>query len=357
MVTLLKKRISSAFLQLIISGKIYAVLKFLNFRPTSGHVGVEKKTLINGALVLPPYGISFDARGEVLLTNIGTNPQKVLRRTIAFLGLKNFLQIYLSHILQFRKADLEEAFHLVPRHGYEPNHPNYCHWLLEDLPKLFSYIKTGLNCPILINANPKQFQLDALECLKCDENLFTVGRKGVSVQKLHLVEMKSAGSIDAETDTQRRLWLRDTLLDSITSESRVNDRCLAIVRKTDERRKLSNFKEFETLCKEYGIEEVEPSDLSFAEQIEIFSQAKLLISVHGAGLANILFMTSGQVVEISHEIIQNRIFFKLLSNELNLNYFRSVSRGNCQQTEKLNDINEFAAELNEIRKHLDYVNG
>jgi len=59
------------------------------------------------------------------------------------------------------------------------------------------------------------------------------------------------------------------------------------------KRSLENETELENKLKEQGFEIIYAEDLNFDEQIKLFSETEVLVSSHGAGLANILFMQKG----------------------------------------------------------------
>ena len=42
-----------------------------------------------------------------------------------------------------------------------------------------------------------------------------------------------------------------------------------------------------------GFETVYTEELSFAEQVRLFSETRCLVSIHGAGLTNLMFMPPG----------------------------------------------------------------
>jgi hypothetical protein len=55
------------------------------------------------------------------------------------------------------------------------------------------------------------------------------------------------------------------------------------------RRRISNLAEIESVCRQRGFEVVEAERMSVADQIELFSNVRYLVAVHGAGLTNIMF--------------------------------------------------------------------
>jgi capsular polysaccharide biosynthesis protein len=74
--------------------------------------------------------------------------------------------------------------------------------------------------------------------------------------------------------------------------------------------------------KDYGFRSIRFEDYSFAEQVQIASKARFLVSNHGAGLTNMLFIASGSsVLELrKREDSHNNCYFPLAS-ALDLHYF------------------------------------
>jgi hypothetical protein len=76
---------------------------------------------------------------------------------------------------------------------------------------------------------------------------------------------------------------------------------LYISRRKAARKKVENEDEIEPIIKKYGFEIVSNEEFSFLDQISYFSKAKYLISIHGSGLTNILFMKPGSSVLEFHK--------------------------------------------------------
>jgi capsular polysaccharide biosynthesis protein len=66
-------------------------------------------------------------------------------------------------------------------------------------------------------------------------------------------------------------------------------------------RRISNEAEIETLLARHGFRTVYPEQLSAADQFRLFEQAEIMVAIHGAGLAPLLYRPEGglqQLVEI-----------------------------------------------------------
>jgi hypothetical protein len=78
-------------------------------------------------------------------------------------------------------------------------------------------------------------------------------------------------------------------------------------------RSLTNRDEISAICKRYGFRMIDTGTLTLAEQIETFSNAGYVASIHGAGLYNIIFRKNApmQVLEIFPNLPVEPAFFFL----------------------------------------------
>ena len=87
----------------------------------------------------------------------------------------------------------------------------------------------------------------------------------------------------------------------------------------------------------------------FLDQINIFSEAKIVIGLHGAGLSNLLFcQPKTKVIEIKLSHIGN--MYKNLGNQLNLNYINFIGKGEETNHKFLNQLGNVFVDLNELEK-------
>ena len=78
-------------------------------------------------------------------------------------------------------------------------------------------------------------------------------------------------------------------------------------------RSLTNYDEILSICKRYGFRMIDPGTLALAEQIETFSNAGYVASIHGAGMYNIIFRKNAplQVLEIFPNLPVEPVFLIL----------------------------------------------
>lgn len=59
---------------------------------------------------------------------------------------------------------------------------------------------------------------------------------------------------------------------------------------TSRQRELINSQTLQTQLEQYGFQAVDPSELSFPDQVRLFSSAKMVVGIHGSAFANAIFM-------------------------------------------------------------------
>ena len=102
-----------------------------------------------------------------------------------------------------------------------------------------------------------------------------------------------------------------------------------------------------------GVSFFDPCQFTIAEQIDVFRNASIVIGVHGAGLANIMWCREGtKIIEIFHPKFAAWCY-AILANQLNLEYYclgRAPGSMNVNYREADVDINW--QHLIELIKHL-----
>ena len=93
------------------------------------------------------------------------------------------------------------------------------------------------------------------------------------------------------------------------------------------KRRIVNEDEVAQVLRRSGFETIYAEELSFAQQVQICSRARCIVSNHGAGLTNMLFMPEGgSVLELRHQTDRINNCYFTLSSALNLNYFYQTCR-------------------------------
>ncbi len=174
----------------------------------------------------------------------------------------------------------------------------FCHWLLNLLSRLRLLADAGWTLDqfdyVAVNEQEYRYQTETLELL------------GISPQKLiisnpddrHIVadRLVVPSRVDRATpwicDTLRQLFLRPAIIQSMAPHDRLYiSRDWAKYRRVVDDRQLSDW-----LVRQHGFKIVLLESLSFAQQVSLLAQAKVVIAPHGAGLTNLVFCQPGTIV-------------------------------------------------------------
>lgn len=196
----------------------------------------------------------------------------------------------------------------------------YYHWLTDVLTRLF-VVRERLSDLLLVLPG----KYEQREVVKSSLKAFGVTnvdfiRPDEFVECRNLV-MPSHTAPSGHFKDEAIRGVRDVLL-SVYGDARASQERIYISRRRAAKRWIVNEDEVTSVLRRFGFETIYAEELSFEQQVQICSRARYIVSNHGAGLTNIIFMQNGgSVLELRHEAdCINNCYFTL-SCALNLNYF------------------------------------
>ena len=210
---------------------------------------------------------------------------------------------------------------------------NYGHWILDTIPKLIIAKKfKDLNSfdAILMPNIKKKFQNDSLEYFNISKSKILDGSEITHLYgdkitipchpywELNKHQFETVANVDKDIlKSIRKIFMKDNNL----NEHKKNENIY--IDRSDSKfnhNKLVNNQEIIELLKKRGFSIIKLSNLSFNEQVKTFSNAKIIIGSHGAGLTNLIFCEpSTKVIEIGNPNFDCYVF-KNISYIQNLNY-------------------------------------
>jgi capsular polysaccharide biosynthesis protein len=195
---------------------------------------------------------------------------------------------------------------------------NYFHWITEALPRLLAGGSGIKSSPVILPSYYHQFSFIE-ESLKIAG--FTVRylneKKSYVVRNLLFVTHFATGGNYNDYFIQKT---RETLNKDIAFT--VPSRLVYISRGKAERRKIANEDELLPVLLELQFETVYCEDLSLQEQRNLFSQTKVLVSNHGAGLTNMIFMPAAtSVLELRYQNDRHNNCYYALASALDIDYY------------------------------------
>lgn len=216
----------------------------------------------------------------------------------------------------------------------------YFHWLTDALPRLYAIEQSkafgNLKDPkvykviLPLNYQTKPYIAASLEILNYRVHYYNPKKRLFVKNLITASHTAPTGNYNTEIITQ----LRNKLLKPHNHNA---DRNIYISRSKAVRRKISNEQEVIDLLLSYNYEIHCFEDYNFEQQIEIMSEARSLIGIHGAGLTNMLFMPkNGKILEFRNlNDTHNNCFFSLASS-LDHNYYYLENKGDSDDTYSVN---------------------
>jgi capsular polysaccharide biosynthesis protein len=221
----------------------------------------------------------------------------------------------------------------------------YAHWLLEELPRLL--VSRGVECDTILTNRTTSFSREAWKLagfsatlleprryshFGCEQLIVPslIGQPGYPTRRVGRILEEFTGQIgeEAPISTGERIYLS---------------------REKARRRRVANEAELWTWLSTQGFERIFTEELTWAEQINVFRRAKVVVAPHGAGLANIVFCQRGtRIVEFFNRSYVNGCYWRLAAIQ-GLDYRPIVEAGAEPLAHELSanplDINVEIAEL------------
>jgi len=249
----------------------------------------------------PQYFFEFkNAKVDVLTGLIVLNAGFVVDSTLA----KWQKIIFRGGIGSSIKRTKRAQFKLSGSYVVLPHSPFYYHTVIDELPNLIRIREHNHECKnVLVHTLTPEWAIDLLEYF--DFTVTKSNKKAVVVENLFSV---SAPRIVVRKNLD---YLRQNIRKTPT-------KFLIVSRKGAPRS--DNLIESAILTQIPNSELVDPGDFSIAEQIKLFSEAKVIIGLHGGALTNAVWMdNSGKLVEVFNHAYRTSDYQRLCA-ELGISY-------------------------------------
>jgi capsular polysaccharide biosynthesis protein len=231
----------------------------------------------------------------------------------------------------------------------------YFHWFADVLPKLLAVENKIRGHKVLLPESYKEFHYIEYSLRKLGFEYFYFDSEIHSVRHLKKYKIKELLIVDHLT------YFNPAIMNELRKRFSKNFypasepyRKIYISREKAARRKVMNEQEIKQIVKKLGFEIHYFEDYSFEEQLKLITECRYLVSIHGAGLTNILFMKNGtNVMEFKmKEDYINGCYYSL-ANSLNINYYYLLCEGNnpiAQDADFIIDIEKFTIAIEQMLK-------
>jgi len=253
------------------------------------------------------------------------------------------------------------------------NDENWYHWFLEYMPRALM-VPEGISAdiPLLVSSRTPESGLAVLRGLTRRPIIVLDAAVRTRVGKLHvvapptqildttLVPWKEGVSMNPAPLRAMRALLREA-----TDAGTVSRRVFLV--RNSRHRGVRNADQIIRIAEERGLELVDPAELTWEQQRDLFSSAELVVGAGGAVMANYLIMPEGShVIALTSELLGDFILPALICEvagvrfEYVLGRTKTVHGGSRKKSERMHDdfhINprHFRAELDRALKDLESV--
>jgi hypothetical protein len=285
---------------------------------------------------IPESNIKRIANLLIIRNTIFTVFNRNLIESYSFIGkktLKRRLTILLNYLNIFKKKNI------IYKGAWAIDNlsTGYFHWIADVLPRIYSSKKYLDGYPVVLPASfrHKEYVTSSLNALDVNFHFIDNDGKLLIKDSLLISHLATTGNYNKKVLNGLKYFIQKSLLADSTKNSK---RKIYISRANANKRKISNEEELISILNNKGFKIILAEDLSFTDQVLLFSEAEIILGLHGAGLVNMLFMKKNcYVIEIRrYDDSRNNCFFTLAS-ELDLNYFyllaepegENLHRDNC----------------------------
>jgi capsular polysaccharide biosynthesis protein len=231
-------------------------------------------------------------------------------------------------------------------------HLNYAHWLFDIVPKIL-IAKQKFNIDKIdyyYFSKLTNFQKKILDLIKIDHKKFIDANKYRHVQATNLLAVSHPNYFDKTVFFSHSVmpsWIIYSLRNLFIKKIKKKMFNRIFIDRSDSTQnhcKLINNKEIKKILKRKKFRILKLSNYSFIEQVSIFNNCRMVVAVHGAGLANLVFCKKKtKVIEIIPKNINNKVYQRISKvNELNykslkLDQIKNDNRGDVYlNTKQLN---------------------
>lgn len=182
------------------------------------------------------------------------------------------------------------------------NSTNWYHFMAEYLPTIIG-IPDDLSAeiPLLVSGKLHENSIAALQTLSNRRVIALSASKKQRVRKLFVT-----APVLQIRDIPRGNWAQSIALNkraldlyrekNLLSVSEVQSPSKIYLHRKSQHRGLTNQKQLLRVARKKGLDVVDPSELSWPEQLNLFAKADLVVGASGAVMANFLFMKPGSIV-------------------------------------------------------------
>ncbi len=261
--------------------------------------------VVKNVELLGIYGIGFTEDKNIILETTSDRVDCLEHTAISTLR-KGFNPQYITPVDNLENINL--ACSLINYWSHL-----YFHWVLESLTQLealeYYSQKTGEKPILIIDKDPPQWKIDSLKLMGYSkEDCRQWNGYRAKVNKLVVCSKRREGG---RVSVRACHWLRERALSNINSNDPLKiplSENIFISRRKAKSRYILNEEEVINLLSPMGFIPYVLEDIDWHDQVRLFSQAKIIVAPHGAGLCNMVFSQKATIIEIFSQKISHGLY-------------------------------------------------
>jgi hypothetical protein len=195
----------------------------------------------------------------------------------------------------------------------------YGHWFIDCLPRLEGLEqyqeKTGRKPLIVIDSNPTSWQIESLRLLGYGpDDCIEWDRKRVNVKRLVVPSFRRQA---VWPEAKACEWLRQRMISNLPPSENAGATFsprILISRAKAAGRNIINEDEVMEALAPLGFVSYVLEDMSFADEVRLFSQAEMIVGIHGSGLTNMIFSQKKPIVIDLFDSWYTGVFYKIAAS-------------------------------------------
>lgn len=261
------------------------------------------------------------------------------------ISLKEFIK-YFTNFKKYQR--IEKASWVIDDKSF-----NYFHWMTDVLSRIEMLKEFDLKeYPILLPAQFMQYSfiVETLQLLDIPHIFYEQKKKYIINKLLLTTHAADAGNYNNFLINRVKKKLIEVAKSNFEENS---PKKIWLSRTGQDRRIVNNEEKITEFLNKEGFNVINPENYSIVEQVNIFSNADIVIAPHGAALTNIMFMKkNSKVMEIRIFSDSVRNAFFSLSSEFALSYYYFLAEAKSENlVEDLNiNMEDFLEEYSKFKK-------
>lgn len=294
--------------------------------------------------------LKFETFPSVYITNSGIALRNLcLVKASVFKNVPSFYFYKYAIFKRFTEAKIKiDGTNNLIIHNHWSS--GYHHWITESLVRILSVNPQEYN--LIIPADYPKFAFEILSTYSFKSIIKIPARTGAFVQNITIPFNPDSGFYQKENLNEIKThFFNHYNIPAVSPSSKIY-----ITRKNASKRKVENEAVLVPILEKLGFVIVDADNLTFLEQIKLFSACKILISIHGAALTNCIFMHENTtVLELYKKNTFINYCYERMTKELNISHTRLLCDGGANAnthvdiTDLIVNVEEFENTLNKLK--------